>query len=481
MKRWIRWLSVTLMFSVLWGMGPGIARDAYASLSAEDPKWTDWLNRHAHPVLKLEMEPGDSCRDLRFSKSVLKGKRIVMLGESSHGAAEFDSVKARWIRCLHEELGFDVIAFETGLGDAIMANYHASRVTPEETMRRSVYQIWQTRQTLPLFQYLKESKKGDPLILAGIDPQPTGSYKEYLREWLGSADPKQGEKAYGLEAYYEQVLYVEKDPDRFRAERNGRIEEYRALLNWMDRHESRLVRHPDDRKLFKMVRYVMQNRINELQTWVESAVLFRKYMEEGDLEQAYRYFEESDLIRDRLMARHLTWLAEELYPGKKIVVWAHNIHIRKANTKADNPRRPAIPRMGQLLPERLKKESYVVGLYMNRGESAGNDGTPIPVTFPHPEGSLESILDKACHANGFVDMARQRNRRATSWMFTERQALDWGWWHEKLVPAEQYDGILWIDEVHVPDYLFRDSEFQAKTRTWIPDSPDWPNSDSLFK
>jgi erythromycin esterase len=109
--------------------------------------------------------------------------------------------------------------------------------------------------------------------------------------------------------------------------------------------------------------------------------------------------------------------------------------------------------MGQLLPHRMKNKSYVVGLYMNRGVSALNNREPAPVRYPHPEGNLESILEKAGHTNLFVDLLRQGNKPGTKWMYTERQALDWGLWDEKLVPREQYDGILFIDETHMPAYI----------------------------
>jgi hypothetical protein len=37
-------------------------------------------------------------------------------------------------------------------------------------------------------------------------------------------------------------------------------------------------------------------------------------------------------VRDLQMAENLIWLAEKAYPGKKIIVWAHNGHIAKSLT-----------------------------------------------------------------------------------------------------------------------------------------------------
>lgn len=34
--------------------------------------------------------------------------------------------------------------------------------------------------------------------------------------------------------------------------------------------------------------------------------------------------------RDALNARNLRWLIEEGYPGRKIIVWAHNVHLMNA-------------------------------------------------------------------------------------------------------------------------------------------------------
>lgn len=58
--------------------------------STENPKWQQWLKRNSYQIKKTRPEVGDIYRDLRFLDPILKNKRIVFLGESSHGAAEFN-------------------------------------------------------------------------------------------------------------------------------------------------------------------------------------------------------------------------------------------------------------------------------------------------------------------------------------------------------------------------------------------------------
>jgi erythromycin esterase len=51
--------------------------------------------------------------DLAPLADFVGNRRIVLLGESGHGVAEFNHLKVRLVKYLHEELGFDVVAFES--------------------------------------------------------------------------------------------------------------------------------------------------------------------------------------------------------------------------------------------------------------------------------------------------------------------------------------------------------------------------------
>ena len=48
----------------------------------------------------------NSFTDLDMLKPLLQDKRIVFLGESSHGVAEFNLAKTRLIQFLHKEMGY---------------------------------------------------------------------------------------------------------------------------------------------------------------------------------------------------------------------------------------------------------------------------------------------------------------------------------------------------------------------------------------
>jgi erythromycin esterase len=84
--------------------------------------WVSWARANHHPIASVQTFEGDTFADLQFFKTVLKDRRIVQLGESGHGVAEFNHAKVRLIKFLHQQMGFDVMAFESGLYECYNAN-----------------------------------------------------------------------------------------------------------------------------------------------------------------------------------------------------------------------------------------------------------------------------------------------------------------------------------------------------------------------
>src|SRR6185295_12911426 len=76
--------------------------------------------------------------------------------------------------------------------------------------------------------------------------------------------------------------------------------------------------------------------------------------------------------RDEGMADAVTWLARDLYPERKILVWAHNYHI-EYDARAES--QLEVPNMGSYLVQRHRPEMYTMGLFMYWGQAAQNDRT----------------------------------------------------------------------------------------------------------
>ena len=147
------------------------------------------------------------------------------------------------------------------------------------------------------------------------------------------------------------------------------------------------------------------------------------------------------------MAENLSFLANTIYPGKKIIVWAHNFHLRH-NVKGEE----SGYHMGAWVVKEFRPVLYTIGLYMYQGEAAWNDGS-IYTIYPPTKDSLEAICYRARCKYLFVDMLNQVESEGNSWMFTSIVAKSWGKYSYVMVLRDQYDGILFIHTVNPPDYL----------------------------
>jgi erythromycin esterase len=365
---------------------------------------------------------------------VIGPRRLVQLGESGHGVAEFDSTKVRLIRFLHEEMGFDVIAFESGLYECFRADERVGELSASGLMHSSIFGVWSAEETLPLFDYLKSTRDtARPLTLAGFDTQFSTALKARpadLRDLLAVIDPGVAADAFALDSELVRLYYLDRTTSR--AQTTPQLDDltarYEALADLIDREQGRLERAFRDRPLYPRVMGQAMRRAPSLLRSLAGS------------DQQY------GAIRDEGMADTLTWLARDLFPDRKIIVWAHNYHVRH-----DGPHVASQPNMGSFLVKRHRDELYTVGLFMYWGQAAWNDRTLYTLTPPQAN-SLEALLGRDPPPASFVDLLGQSPSPGTAWMFQRIAAKDWGFTDEDQILSQQYDGILFVDQVHPPHY-----------------------------
>lgn len=396
-----------------------------------------WVRAHSHPLRSLVAA---DYSDLQFLKPLLRDKSIVQLGESSHGVAEFNLAKIRLVKFLHQEMGFDVIAFESPLYECYRADARAAQETPVLSLRDCLLPVWHTSEVLELFKYLQQTKStARPLILSGIDIQQRGWGEHGRPEFLRDAGLAL-DQAYAAEVFALDRDFLEesaKGGEGFNAylksEAPRLIAGYEKLMRFIDEHSTELKsRLGADYRQARIAR----------QTAFSLAEMIRH--------RASANRELSD-IRDAGMAVNLDFLRREIYPGKRVIVWAHNAHVRHRNEVIDSS---SIRRMGSWLVKEHRRELYTIGLYMYRGRVASNSRRVYEVARARG-GSLESILYQARKKFLFLDLSRQKRSAATAWIFEPRLTLDWGRDEERLTLRDQYDAIVFIDTVNPPNYRLR--------------------------
>ena len=416
-----------------------VATLASAVLAQNDTAaWIAWTRANHFPIASIVSTPQDDFTDLRFFKDVIGERRLVQLGESGHGVGQFDSAKVRLIKFFHEQMGFDVIAFESSIYECFAANTNVTN--PVDMLQRSIFTVWATEEVLPLFDYIQATQRSDhPLLLAGFDTQissPRGfaDRPAFLRRVIAAIDSGYADEVASFDTTFVNALRgTRSDPAKW--------DESEAFYDRLDQffrehHDELVEAFPGDptplvaeRAAYSMVRYIRQLRAQ--------AARPTDVGPEG-----------AGAIRDAGMAENVTVLARDVYPDRKILIWAHNFHIRYANASTTSIQ----PTMGAVVAERFRPDLYTIGLYMNSGSAAYNDRT-IYLINPAISGSMEWVLANTGPAALFVDFLQQGQEQGNGWMFQPVYTREWGTSPLTLVPREQYDGVLLIDRVTPPNYL----------------------------
>jgi erythromycin esterase len=422
-----------------------------AAAQPVDAPYAAWIAANHHTIRSLTSHRHD---DLRFLGPVLAGKRLVQLGESGHGVREFNQAKTRLIRYLHEEQGFNVLAFESGLFECWMSDREAAQSPATETMAKCIFGVWHTEEVRELFEYVRETHQTSrPLRLAGFDVQLSSAgfadeSADLLREVVGKVDAEYAARVRTMDSLFTedylrmarmQVPLAQTADSIVAIEARGRLlARYDSLGAFLDARQAQLAAaYASDPTVPLIARQYASSR----------RFFIREMMTAGD-------FRTSSSVRDEGMAANVSFLLEKLYPAEKVIVWAHNAHIqhdRAAQTRLQ-PSEPLPESMGRWLAERHRAELYTVGLFMYRGQAANNARQPYLVSTPLAN-SIEALFYTVRKRWTFVDMRGAPRSAGTEWMYDRYLAKEWGVNYHRIVPRDQFDGILFIDTVHPPDYI----------------------------
>jgi erythromycin esterase len=361
----------------------------------------DKLAAHAHAIRTIEPED-DDYDDLEPFGDAVGDARIVQLGECSHGSGTDFKAKARLVRFLHARMGFDVLVWESGLHamGQVNAGFRAGS-DPVTAARRGVFGIWSgAAEVKPLFDYAKASQAGPrPLEMAGFDCQFTArgadqALAEDLRAFVRQVREPALRAAAKADVEAAIAAYAKV------AGRTATEADLRASSAAIDRLLSAMERR---RSAFEQVHAARE--IGLMGRALESLRVFTQLTYDtipgGPGAVAARFKDETGFFnrREAQNARNLRWLAEEVYPGRKLIVWAHNVHvINAAFAPGFSALRPA-PRPGDMVPMGLstarafKGHVYTLGLtsYAGLDRWVNSKGTATPIPAPGPD-TLEARL-----------------------------------------------------------------------------------------
>jgi erythromycin esterase len=404
-------------------------------------QWVSYVQAQATPIQSIDGSNTDYS-DLAFLEPLLQGRDIVELGESGHGVAEFSQAKIRLIKYLHEQLGYDVIAFESSILSTYLGNEQSSQLTPTAFMQNSIFSVWSTTDVVNLFSYIQSTQTtAHPLILAGFDVQLTTPYEDQNRpaifqQVVGQVNPTYAQQVYTMDQQFAQNQF---QTAYMLANYSDLKTKYQALTAFLDANMTQIQKAYPTRPLFPAV--VRQA------AWGMSAYLDE--LNDTALNTSTSYFD-SNAARDAGMATNLELLIDNLFAGQKVMVWAHNEHILHDGSVYDNDN---FQNMGSYIFEKYGPRVYTLGLYMYQGSAANNYGTVY--TIPAASAvSVEGLLHTASDPYVFLDLSEvSGSSDDTAWMYENYPIREWGVDQGEMIVTSEYDGLLQIDTVHPPTYI----------------------------
>jgi len=406
--------------------------------------YINWLNNKYNRV-DIRSLTSENFSDLQCLKQYIGNRTLVQLGESSHGTKEYSQIKVRLIKFLHEQMGFDVIAFESGFFECFYTNENIDSLTEIEAMKNSIYfGVWGTNDVKELFTYIKSTQSTNhPLIFAGFDCFHTSRNKSllkrasYLFEMLSKIDIQYANIIRPFDSINNVQLY-NYNPSYFSQYYDSISSTYLHIGSLIDQHIDTLISYYPSNPILPLL---LKQSITSTLT---------------DINYIIKYFNgenfNADMLRDSAMSVNVSFLKEKQYPNKKIILWAHNYHI--ANSQYQHALYSDIKNMGTWLYEKYKNEMYTIGLYMLKGKTKTEwDWSVIDVPLPVSSNSLEAILYQPRKKYLFVDLLHHNDNIGTHWMYQTISAKSSGFANESMVIRNVYDGIVFIDSSSVPVYL----------------------------
>ena len=392
-------------------------------------------------------------------------KRVVMLGECSHGMHEFYAARAAITRHLVAEHGFTIIAVEGDWPDAA-AYDRVIRGKPPRADAPPPFQrfpTWMWRNTVipGLFRDLRainaERSEGEQVGFYGLDIYNMSGSIEAVLAYLDEHDPEAAKVA---RERYGCLTPWQADPATYgrAALRRGYAEcEEAVIAQCRDLLERAL---DDDGESFGAA---MNARL------VASAEQYYRIMYYGGAA--------SWNLRDGHMADTLEHLLEARGPDAKAIVWAHNSHIGDARA-TDMGAVRGEHNIGQLARERWGEEVALIGFGTHTGTvSAATDWDgerEVKRVVPSRRDSYERL----CHDSGIerflLDLrADQALIKRLTEPLLERfigviyrpETERWSHYSEAVLPR-QFDGYVWFDETRALEPLTAHESHRGAAETF---------------
>jgi erythromycin esterase len=417
---------------------------------APDPKPVNsrvaFLKDAAIPVRTIDPKDEDFS-DLTPLIEKIGSARVVLLGEQSHGDGACFQGKSRLIKFLHQKMGFEVLAFESGMFDMRWVDEGMRNGAPlTEVHKRGLFGIWAlSAQCQDLLKYALDSNTTEnPLEFAGFDSQFSSG--EARQEFPRAAR-----------------AFFEKAGDTFSKDQAKPVAD---LSDWIEQLEAR-AGNPEGRKakdpkptqdrVADLIKLIDEKKDVLLRVHSPREVAFMKrcLANQIDYSRQLAFQGEKDMsrggtIRDTAMGSNLTWLVTEYYSGRKVIVWAASMHnmynAPEAGLVGSDISYKDTVTMGHVAHGLIGEMMYSIMFIADHGKAGMPWSSPWPVARP-PKGSIDALMHETGLPLAFLDLKTAAARDGGAWLKEKQVARPLGYAPCEAVWPDQCDAFFFTDEM----------------------------------
>ena len=315
-------------------------------------------------------------------------RRVILLGEASHGTAEFYRARAAITRRLIERHGFTIIAVEADWPDAAAIDRHVrhrtARTASGAPFQRFPTWMWRNTDVEAFVDWLRGFSEPLPsqqrVGFYGLDIYNMSDSIATVLEYLDEVDPQAARIA---RERYGCLTPWQKDPATYG----------RAVLSTAYRKCEQAVIQQCRELLDRRLQYAQHDGESFLDA-AQSARLI------ASAERYYRimYYGGADSwnLRDTHMFETLQHLLDARGPDSKAVVWAHNSHIGDARYTDMGTVREEL-NIGQLCRERFGDDAALIGLGTHTGTVAAATDWDGEMQIKRVRPSHPDSYERLCH------------------------------------------------------------------------------------
>lgn len=332
--------------------------------------------------------PEDNFEDMKFFDSILKDKKIIALGEGTHGTREHFLYKDRLIRYLITHHNLKHILIESNVSGLEKVNGYVlgtQKVNVKEVLLFSgIFGIYFTQEVVNMVAWVKHYNTGkkpeEKVRFRGMDMQNFYAVSKHILD-IKTFMVNLSDKSKKDLLAFNQALITKKDL----ITSNAQVKDLQSIASEL--------------------KAILKSKIlpNSLEPYGLYVQLFEQMIALQN-RNMYRYSAE----RDNYMAENVAYIAKHSMPAEKVVVWARNGHISKYLLQKYEA-------MGMKLRKKYGNQYYALGLLVADGygrlyemSDPARRFKPVPLPGIANSNHVEYVFKQAKYENFFFQISEKK-------------------------------------------------------------------------